>query len=472
MLLLGLPTAHAAEPRLSAAGKTRRFEVEVAGGRATFQFVAIAGCRYRLTATPGTLTRPQLDVGRYEEEPFAQVDAGASGQPAVYVWDAEGDQRMQVCVRGFSAQVGDGRIKLETLGPDDKPVKAHQRFLWPGLERARVGDLLLGHVNEWELVVEPGVGYEIHATQGSAGRVQLRVLGWQDEELGNSSNAALSWVAWPPVRFVAPAKPAPEPLKKGKKRPRKTKRPAAIRLEVKALLDGGGTYGVKMRRLEDGEAVGGEPVPPPAAVERGPVDGQPQTFRAGPGDVGIVYVPSSPQRTQIVEMLRGETWVQVGDMGLQGSARSQEQALIAWFRPYYPGTYRFRPMPAPPPSEPRLMLHDRTTLGSAPMHMGTGADPQVRARLAPKWTLVGLGVCMPGWDYLYVCVGAPEQGVAMRVRDHTGKTISTRKAGDRTISPGLGPSLRFKAPRAGVYRLEAKGSRKRIVKPLLRRASN
>jgi hypothetical protein len=171
-------------------------------------------------------------------------------------------------------------------------------------------------------------------------------------------------------------------------------------------------------------------------------------------------------------MLRGETWVQLDDMGLQGSARSQENALITWFRPYYPGTYRFRPVPLPPPSTPRLMLHDRAVLGSAPMHMGTGADPQVRARLSSSWTLVGLGVCMPGWDYLYVCVGGPEQGIAMRVRDDTGRVVSSRTAGDRHISPGLGPSLRFKAPAAGVYRLEAKGSRKHIIRALLRRASN
>ena len=476
LLLVPLDPAGAA-PQLSASGRSRSFEVKVAGGHATFEFLAIAGCRYRLTAAPGTLQRPILEVGRPEEEPFVRVDAGASGASAVHLWDAEGDGRLQARVGGFSAQVGTGTLTLETLGPEDKPVQAHRRFLWPGVERARVGDLLLGAANEWELVVTPGTAYEISATQGSAGRVRLRVLGWNDEVLADSTQAAVSWVAWPPVRFRAPEQPAPVPAggadkKKPRTRKHSKKRPPAIRLEVRALLDGGGTYGVRMRALGEGEAVDADPVPAPAEVERGPVEGEPQTFRAGPGDLGIVYVPLSPQRTQVVEMLRGRTWVQVGDMGLQGSARSQENALISWFRPYYPGTYRFRAVPAPPPSEPHLMLHDRAVLGSAPMHMGTGADPQVRAQLASGWTLVGLGVCMPGWDYLYVCVGAPEQGVAMRVRDDQGKTIRTRSARDRHISPGLGPSLRFEAPRAGVYRLEAKGGRRHIVRPLLRRASN
>jgi hypothetical protein len=175
---------------------------------------------------------------------------------------------------------------------------------------------------------------------------------------------------------------------------------------------------------------------------------------------------------QTVQVLRGDTWVSMQDIGLGGSARSQENALLVWFRPYYPGTYRFRPVPSPPPSEPRLMLYDRAALGGAPIHMGTGSDPTVRARLARSWTLVGLGVCMPGWDYLFVCVHAPDQGVAMRVRDPEGKTVATRSASARTISPGLGPSMRFRVRRPGVYRLEAKNARKRIVRPLLRRASN
>jgi len=473
-LLLPANSAHAEPPVLKAAGTPRRFEVEVAGGEAVFRFSALAGCRYRLTAQPGSLPRPILELGRAGEEPFARADAGSSGQSAVHIWDAERSGPLEVHVGGFSAQVGDGRIKLETLNSRDEPVRAHRRFLWPGPERARVGELLLGESNRWELTVEEGKAYEITPTQGSAGRVRMRIYGWLGELLADSQASGIAWVARPPVRFAVPARAAavPAPPDGAPKKPKRSKGPPTILLEVRGLLDGGGTYGVRLRELGDGEEVAPPEVTPPEAVERGPVEGQPQTFRAGSGDVALLYVPRSPQRSQVVEMLRGTTWIRLDDMGLSGSARSQEDALIVWFRPYYPGTYRFRGVPAPPPSRPRLMLHDRATLGSAPLHMGTGADPQVRARLKSSWTLVGLGVCMPGWDYLYVCVDGPDQGIAMRVRSADGKTVRTRGAGDRSISPGLGPSLRFRAPRAGVYRLEAKNGRKRVIRPLLRRASN
>jgi hypothetical protein len=205
---------------------------------------------------------------------------------------------------------------------------------------------------------------------------------------------------------------------------------------VRGLLDGGGTYGLRMRRLEEGQGVEAPAVEPAAPVERGVLAGQPGAFQAGPGDLAVLFVPLSPVGTQVVQVRRGERWVQLEDVGRGGSARSQENALLVWFQPYYPGTYRFLPVPAPPPSDPELLLLERASLGGAPIHMGTGVDPTVRARLASGWTQVALGVCMPGWDYLLVCVGAPEQGVAMRVRDARGTRSAPAPRAPRRSPPG------------------------------------
>ena len=69
------------------------------------------------------------------------------------------------------------------------------------------------------------------------------------------------------------------------------------------------------------------------------------------------------------------------------------------------------------------------------------------------------------------CCGR-HSGVAMRVVTPEGKAVKLRPASGRTISPGLGPSLRFQVKTPGVYRLEARSKRRYIVRPLLRRASN
>jgi hypothetical protein len=448
-----------ATAQLKAGGVSKRFNIKVAGKPITMAFTQVAGCRYRLTAKPGTLPRPIFEIGRLGEEPTTRVDAGASGKAATHVWAAERNAAMEIRLSGFSAQVGLATIRLETLGPGDRKVKAHRRFLAPGGERARVGELLVGEPNRWELVTESGTGYVITPTRGSGGRVRLTVLGWDGTALADSTLGAAAWLALPSVRFKAP--PKPEDAKR-----------RSLVLMVESLLDGGGTYGVKMRALPPDQDMAPAEVIPPEKVARGVVEGAVNTFRAGPGDVAVLYVPHSPNRSQVVEMKRGERWVHLDDMGLGNSARSQENSLLVWFQPYYPGTYRFRDTFGRPPVGTQLLLHDRAALGSAPVHMGTGADPTPSARLRSAWTLVGLAVCMPGWDYLFVCVHAPDMGVAMRVRNSDGKTVKTRGASARTISPGLGPSLRFKVRKAGVYRLEARNARKRVVRPLLRRAAD
>lgn len=460
LLLLGTAAAAPAASTLKASGSSKRFQVKVAGGDDRFRFTTVAGCRYRLTATPGTLARPILQIGRVDEEPSTRVDPGGGGGPAVHVFDAERDAAMEVRVTGFSAAVGDGRIQLETLDLEDRKTKAHRRFLKPTEgTAARVGELLVGERNRWRLVVEPGKAYAITPTRGSAGRVRLVVLGWDEQPLADSATGGSAWLAMPPVRFRVPARPEDAKLD-------------TLRLEVRSLLEGGGTYGVRMQALPDDQEVAPAEVVPPEALERGPVEGAPETFRAGPGDVALLYAPQSAGRSRVVELKRGERWVRLEDMGLGSSARSQENALMVWFQPYYPGTYRFRDPYGAATGDTKLLLHDRASLGSAPIHMGTGADPTPRARLGSSWRLVGLGVCMPGWDYLYVCVHGPDSGVSMRVVTPDGTRVALRPSAARTISPGLGPSLRFRVKAPGVYRLEARSKRRMIVRPLLRRAAD
>jgi hypothetical protein len=146
---------------------------------------------------------------------------------------------------------------------------------------------------------------------------------------------------------------------------------------------------------------------------------------------------------------------------------------MVWFRPYYPGTYRFVDPMGGEGGGQRFLL-DRAGLGGVPIHLGTGLDPQVKVRLGSKWEPVGVGCCMPGWDYLYVLVDGPDSGIGMRILTEEGKVLVTRtlSAAGAPVAPGYGPSLRFRAPRPGPYRLEAKGPSRWVVKPLLRRASN
>ena len=460
LLLVGTAVAAPQPVALKATGSSKRFRIKVIGADARFRFNTVAGCRYRVTARPGTLTRPILQLGRLGEEPATRVDPGGEGGPAVHVFDAERDAAMEIRISGFSAQVGDGKVLVETLDLDDRKTKAHRRFLAPTEgTQARVGEMLVGDLNRWRLVVEPGSAYVITPTRGSAGRVRLTVLGWNGETLADSASGGSAWLAMPPVRFRVP--PRPEDAKHD-----------VIRLEVRALLEGGGTYGVRMATLPPDQDLTPAEVVPAEAIERGAVEGAPETFKAGPGDVAVLYVPASGGRSRVVEMQRGDRWIRLEDMGLGSSARSQENALMVWFQPYYPGTYRFRDAMGGPPGTTTMLLHDRASLGSAPIHMGTGADPTPRARISSSWRLVGLGMCMPGWDYLLVCVHGPDSGVAMRVVDRDGKVVKLRPSAGRTISPGLGPSLRFRVPKVGVYRLEARSKRAMIIRPLLRRAAD
>jgi len=52
-----------------------------------------------------------------------------------------------------------------------------------------------------------------------------------------------------------------------------------------------------------------------------------------------------------------------------------------------------------------------------------------------------------------------------------GSVVGTRGAyGAGTFSPGLGPTLRFEAKKPGIYRLEARDKKGRLVVAMLRHA--
>lgn len=461
-----LPRADAAEGRrLPATGVASPFHVKVPGRDDRFSVLAVAGCRYRLEARGDTLTRPVLAVGRVGEDPFVKADAGPDSTVARLEWDAVRDEALDVRVGGFSAMVGRGTVAWTTLGPEDAPTEAHRRHLVAGEEHARVGELLIGEANDWIVAAEPGVAYQITPTEGTAGRVRLLLhasgAASPASPLRDSEEGPLSTLPLAPLRFLGPHL-APEGVEGGAA--------TSLRLEVRGLFDGGGTYGLRMRRLVEGETVDPEGAtlraPEPAAVLEQPPG---CTFRAGPGDLALLHLPHAPDNPHFVLVQRGNSWIAADELGQQQRARTHYHAALAWFRPWRAGTFRFAGVLGPV-EEGTLQLLDRSTLGGAPIHLGTGVDPEVRVRLSKTWTLTGLGACMPGWDYLFALRGAGSTA-GMRVIAPDGRVLATRTGGaGATWSPGIGPTLRFRAAVPGIYRLEARATKSLVVAAVLRHA--
>ena len=100
-------------------------------------------------------------------------------------------------------------------------------------------------------------------------------------------------------------------------------------------------------------------------------------------------------------------------------------------------------------------------------------DPSVPAHGTSEWRAIGAGVCMPGWDYLYVAVGRRPGTVGMRVKEVGEPTGAVRSKTDGGLGwvRGLGPSYRFRVTRPVLVRLEVKGAGWRGF-ALLRRAGN
>lgn len=365
-------------------------------------------------------------------------------------------------IRGFSAMTGTGRVRLETLGPDGERVKAHRRLLAPGGTLARVGSLWVGDPDCWDLVVESGRRYEVRSRPGTAGRIALAVVAPGGHVLAEA-------VPTPEAPFPTLGFQVPEPAE--------GEEAAGLVLEVRSADGGGGTYGVRLHR--DARPPGNAPARSgaPSGVETGPQDGEPLGFHANPGDLAVLYVPRShPYASHALQERTPEgNWVRlaVDDVSLGGqraSMRTPEKAALVWFRPFRPGTYRFMESD---PSQAVLGIYPAEEVPEAPLLIGTGLDPSIPARGTSTWRAIGVGVCMPGWDYLFVAVGRRRAAVRMRVRDvetDAGATRVRRGSGLTRVA-GLGPSLRFRVSKPTLVRLEVKG-KGWTGHALLRRAGN
>jgi len=461
-LLASGSTARAApRPReLKANGSWHSFEIKTPEQSLPYLFEVLAGCRYRLTVECRTLDRALVAVARgdatlWSADSRPPPDRPPPGPPpkhpqAVVTWDAEMDGVLEARVRGFSAMTGRGRLKLETLGPDDEPVTEHRRLLAPGGTLARVGSLWVGEPNRWELVVRPGRTYEVRSRPGTAGRIALAVVGEDGFELASATPD--THAPYPTLRFETPPPPEGGPA-------------PPLHLEVRSVDGGGGTYGVRL--VEDPSGSGSAdaamagpvdvPVPP-----LGPLEGVPLAFHAHPGDFALLFLPhSSPWNAHTLQRRTPEgRWMTLphdpGLFGERASMRTPENAALVWFRPFRAGTYRFA---EPRPGQAILKLYRADEVPAAPALLGTGLDPQVSAHGGGTWRTIGLGVCMPGWDYLFVAVGRRRASVSMRVIGvgADADALHTKRGFGPTRAPGLGPTFRFEVREPVLVRLEVQG---------------
>lgn len=456
----------AAARLLPADGKWLGLKVEAPGDKVTFGMPLRAGCRYRITVEPQTLTRPVIDLS-LADGTAQRFGSPERGQPAVYEWDAESTNVAPVEVSGFSALTGTARIRLEALGPDGRPQAKPEPWLAPGGERGRVGDLLLGEAERWILVVEPGKAYELEPLRGGAHGVALRVLGAGGAEIARSLRP---WLGYAALRFRVPPPPPP-----GEPAPMAPASPTRTLLEVRGMGGCGGTYGLKLRLLPDDAPLSEPPSQPPAPVEAGLVAGEALAFRANPGDVALLYTPRGPGTLMSSRAARqvGSGWVELPPEAPLHTLRTQEGDHMACLRVEEPGTYRFLPFPAGSARDAVPQLVAGADLGGAPLLLGVVTDPRVRAKAGASWKTVGLGLAVPGFDYLFVAEGAPNEGVALRVRGLNDKTLAARPASGEALPmvAGMGPSLRFRVASIGLHRLEVRGAGQLVV-AVMRRASN
>jgi hypothetical protein len=460
VLLGGLAELEARPLKLTARGTWRRFDIRSAGSKQDFYFEAIAGCRYRVTVESLGLRMPEMElfIGR-SSTPLETARAPGPEQPATLTWDPELDGPALLRVGGFSAGTGKARIRIETLDWENAVVKAHTRVLGPrrGDEPARVGDLLLGEADLWELHVQPGKAYEIQTRRGTAGGVRLRVLAGNPEQLlAHSDPWRAAGQHYPIVRFRVPT----------------GKAGTNLRLEVEGVWSSAGTYGLVLRSLPPDAALAPEAGIVAPAVAHRRLDDETYGFELEEGDMAVLWVPAGnrmPQRP-VQRKLRG-SWVDAQTHGEIARGQRPQIGNFMSFRPHEGGTYRFMGWPGVDEAAEgtTLRLYTREQLGPAPVHMGTGGDPTARARTSSRWRAMGLGICVPGITYLFVLQPERTAGVGMRVVTLDGQVLARRPASGHALafSPGYGPSLRFQVSRPSVVRLEARGG-KRVVAALLR----
>jgi hypothetical protein len=448
--------------RLAQDGTWTTFSVDQPGDKVGFGFEQRSGCRYRMTIEPLTLARPVVDLAAEDGSP-QRFGAPERGQPAVHSWDAEGTRLVVVEVSGFSAMTGTARIQVVGLGMDGRAQKKPEPWLGLTGDRARVGDLVLGEVERWPLDVEPGATYAIEPSRGEAPGVLLRVVGPDGQELGKTLRP------WLPFDTIAVRIPAPTAPADGAAPPGRTT------LEVRGQGGAGGTYGVRLVKLPDGAPLAPAPSSPPPPVTRGPLEGEPQGFQANPGDVAMLFSPRGPEvmSSAVVEERLARGWQALDPDAPVGTLRSQEGDHMTVVRLERSGAYRFVPFPAGRAAHARPKVISAEHLAGAPILLGLASDPRVRAKPASSWRTIGVGAAVPGFDYLFVADGAPEAGLAMRVRSLEGTVLASRPASGEalTLSPGLGPSLRFRVREVTLVKLEVRGSGP-LVRAVMRRASN
>jgi hypothetical protein len=457
--------------RLPTDGTWAPVKVDAPGDKVAFGFEQRSGCRYRMTVEPQTLERPVIDLAFDVASPV-RFGAPARGETAVHEWEAEGTRLVVVDVGGFSAMTGTARLKVEGVDAEGRAQRKPEPWLGPTGERARVGDLVLGEVERWPLVLEAGRAYELETLRGEAHGVLLRVLDAQGQEVAKSLRP---WIAYDVLRFRLPeapralppvpgAPPAPPPTPGG--------RPT---LEVRGLGGCGGTYGLRLTALPDDEPLVLPPSQPAPPVTRGALAGEAQGFQANPGDVALLFSPRGPDvmSSAVVEQRLGAAWQALPPDAPVGTLRSQEGDHITVVRVETSGAYRFVPFPAGSAAAARPRVFAAEHGGGAPLLLGLSSDPRVRAKVTTAWRTIAVAVPVPGFDYLFAGEGAPEAGMAMRVRTLDGAVLASRPATGEalTMSPGIGPTLRFRVREVGLLLLEVRGSAP-LVRPLLRRAGN
>jgi hypothetical protein len=324
--------------------------------------------------------------------------------------------------------------------------------------------------------VRPGRSYEVRSTVGTAGRIVLSVRSPDGAVLASSEADPRPF---PVLAFAVPdaPPPAPSPASPSPSPPPRAPRPPSPVLVVRGVGGAGGTYGVRLvetpRREPDGEPAAA----PPAPVQTGPIPDVPLGFRANPGDVAMLFLPSAHRHDpHVLEAREGDAWVPVPREGVSihgeraaAHMASGTDALVV-FRAHRAGEYRF--VTAVPSAEPVLRVHPAERAGGAPILLGTNLDPTVLARARPGYRTIGLGVAVAGRDYLFVAAGGGVRDLALRVVGMDGKVIAQRGTGMLASQvPGVGPSMRFRLREPAVVRLEVSGSAWRGY-AMLRQASN
>jgi hypothetical protein len=190
----------------------------------------------------------------------------------------------------------------------------------------------------------------------------------------------------------------------------------------------------------------------------------------------MLYLPySDPYDPHLVQAREGEEWALVPQEGIsqygeRASARTPERTAVVAFRAHRSGEYRFVAQPSERP--PVLRVHPAGEAGGAPLLLGSNVDPTVLARAKPAYRTIGLGVCMSGFDYIFVAAGGGVRDLSMRVVGMDGKVIAQRSSSAFASQvAGVGPSMRFRLREPQLVRLEVAGSAWRGY-ALLRRAQN